>query len=587
MPVLTELHISEFALIEELQAEFGRGLTVLTGETGAGKSIIIDALSAAVGDRVASETIRTGADRAIVEATFDAADAPQALAIAAEAGVETDPEGTLILTRVVNSSGRHRCRVNGQSVPAALLRRIGDRLVDIHGQHEHQALIHERNHLQFLDTFAGAGHLARRAEYARAYDAFRRAQAARERLAAAARDRLQQLDVLRFQLEEIDAAGLAPEEEEQLLATRTRLANAERLSGGVQAAHMLVAGDPTEGLAALDAMREAVRGLQELAHIDRGLDGVASSLETTAYQLEDVAHKLTDYLDSVEADPRTLDEMEERLGLMARLKRKYGDSVAEILDFAEKARARLVDLESADERLAELDAEVACLAAEAGKLAVELSAGRQEAAERLSEALTRDVADVGMKHGRLEVELRRVPATEGLPDGEGGCWEADESGIDQGRFLFTANPGEPLKPLAAIASGGELSRIMLVLRSLCSRSDEIPTVAFDEIDAGIGGKATHAVGEKLAQVSRRAQVLCVTHLPQIARLADHHMHADKTMVKGRAHVAVHGLDEQARVAEVARMLGAREGDRAALQHASELLADGAADRAKARKAVES
>ncbi len=587
MAVLTELHISEFALIKELRAEFGSGLTVLTGETGAGKSIIIDALSAAVGDRVLSESIRTGAERAVVEATFHAGNVPKALAAAAEAGIEADPDGTLILSRILNSSGRHQCRVNGRSVPAALLREIGDRLVDIHGQHEHQALIHEQNHLQFLDTFAGAEHLAARADYSQAYGAFHEAHATRERLAAAARDRLQQLDVLRFQLQEIDSASLSADEEEQLLSARSRLANAERLSEGVRSAHTLLAGEPTDGLSALDAAREAVRGLQELAHLDRGLGDVASSVETTAYQLEDIAGKLTDYLDSVEADPGTLDEIEERLALVSRLKRKYGDSVPEILDFAEEARGRLSDLESADERLAELDAEVARLAAEAGTLAATLSAARQDAGERLSTALTGHIADVGMKHGRLEVEFGRTPAAEGLPDDEGGCWEAGDTGIDQCRFLFSANPGEPLKPLAAIASGGELSRVMLVLKSLCSRSDEIPTVVFDEIDAGIGGKATHAVGDKLAQVSRRAQVLCVTHLPQIARLADHHMHADKRTVGGRAQVAIDGLDDEGRVAELARMLGAREGDKAALEHASELLAHGAADRARARKAVRS
>lgn len=585
MAVLTELYISQFALIDELRADFGPGLTVLTGETGAGKSIVIDALSAAVGDRVLSESIRTGADEAVVEATFDASDAPKALASAAEAGVDPEPDGTLILTRILSASGRHKCRVNGRSVTAAMLRGIGDRLVDIHGQHEHQALIREQNHLHFLDTFSGPDHLALRAEYARAHRAFREVRVAREKLTAAARDRLQQLDILRFQLQEIDSANLVPGEEEELLSSRARLANAGKLTEGVQSAYSLLAGDLAEGLAAADAVREAVRGLQELARLDRNLGEAASSLEATAYQLEDVVGKLTDYLESVEADPITLDEIEARLALISRLKRKYGESVAEILGFGAQARSRLDELESADERLAELESQVAQLAGNAGELAVRLSSSRQEAGQRLSQALSRDVADVGMKHGRLEVELGRTPAGEGLPDGEGGRWEADETGIDGCRFLFSANPGEPLKPLVAIASGGELSRVMLVLKALCSRSDEIPTVAFDEIDAGIGGKATHAVGDKLVQVSRRAQVLCVTHLPQIARLADHHLHADKRTVQGRARVFMQRLDEKARVSELARMLGARDGDTAALEHAAELLAHGATDRARARKAV--
>ena len=582
--MLTELHIREFALIEELRAEFGPGFTTITGETGAGKSIIIDALSAAVGDRVPADIIRTGADAALIEAAFDASEAPKALAAAAEAGVEADADGVLILTRVLGGAGRHKCRVNGRSVPLGVLREIGDRLVDIHGQHEHQALIREGNHLQFLDEFAGTEHLARRAEYVQAYRAVVEARGDRDRLAQAARERFQQLDLIRFQVGEVDAAGLSPDEEAQLLALRDRLANAEKLREGVVAAHGLLGGEPEEGLAAVDAARETLRILQELGALDRGLQQPAASLETAVFQLEDVAAALGQYLEQIEADPAALDDVEQRLVLISRLKRKYGETVADVLRFADEARGKLSDLEGADERLAELGEEIERRAAEAGRIARQLSASRRESAARLSGALTHEIQSVGMKHGKLEVELQRHSAADGLPDEEGERWTANETGIDVCRFLFSANPGEPLKPLAAVASGGELSRIMLVLKSLCSRGHEIPTVVFDEIDAGIGGHATHAVGRRLAQVSRRAQVLCVTHLPQIARLADHHLRADKLTTGGRAHVDVHQLDEQERVSELARMLGARPRDRAALEHAAELLTDGAAERADARKA---
>jgi len=582
--VLTELHIREFALIEELRAEFGPGFTTITGETGAGKSIIIDALSAAVGDRVPADIIRTGADAALIEAAFDASEAPKALAAAAEAGVEADADGVLILTRVLGGAGRHKCRVNGRSVPLGVLREIGDRLVDIHGQHEHQALIREGNHLQFLDEFAGTEHLARRAEYVQAYRAVVEARGDRDRLAQAARERFQQLDLIRFQVGEVDAAGLSPDEEAQLLALRDRLANAEKLREGVVAAHGLLGGEPEEGLAAVDAARETLRILQELGALDRGLQQPAASLETAVFQLEDVAAALGQYLEQIEADPAALDDVEQRLVLISRLKRKYGETVADVLRFADEARGKLSDLEGADERLAELGEEIERRAAEAGRIARQLSASRRESAARLSGALTHEIQSVGMKHGKLEVELQRHSAADGLPDEEGERWTANETGIDVCRFLFSANPGEPLKPLAAVASGGELSRIMLVLKSLCSRGHEIPTVVFDEIDAGIGGHATHAVGRRLAQVSRRAQVLCVTHLPQIARLADHHLRADKLTTGGRAHVEVHQLGEQERVSELARMLGARPRDRAALEHAAELLTDGAAERADARKA---
>jgi DNA repair protein RecN (Recombination protein N) len=559
--VLTELHITEFALIEELRIEAGPGFTTITGETGAGKSIVIDALSAAVGDRVGADAVRTGAEQAVVEAVFDVAGCPKAVAAAAEAGLEPDAEGTLILTRVISAGGRHRCRVNGRSVPLSVLREIGDRLVDIHGQHEHQALIRDENHLQFLDGYAGDDLLALRSEYARVFGELSAARAARERLSAVARDRLREADLLRFQAEEIVSAGLAVEEEQQLLASRERLSNVERLREGALAAHALLSGATDEGLGALDAAREAYRRVQDLAAVDRGLEELTASLETAAYQLEDVAGRLSDYLDSVEAEPEALDEIEQRLALISRLKRKYGDSLADVIRFGEEAAGRL----------AELAEEIGELETEAGGLALRLSALRQEAAGRLGEALTADLADVGMEHGRLEVALSRTPAPDGLRDEQGERWLADARGIDACRFLFSANPGEPLKPLAAIASGGELSRVMLLLKSVCSRGHEIPTVVFDEVDAGIGGQATHAVGNKLAELSRRTQVLCVTHLPQIARLADLHFHVAKGTRGGRTRVSLTLLDHDHRIAELARMLGAREGDTAAVQHAAELL----------------
>ena len=569
--MLTELHITEFALIEELRIELGPGFTAITGETGAGKSIVIDALSAAVGDRVGADTVRTGAEQAVVEATFDASAALRALAAAAEAGTEADADGTLILTRVISAAGRHRCRVNGRSVPLSVLREIGDRLVDIHGQHEHQALIRDENHLRFLDGYAGPELLSVREDYAGVFAELSGAKAARDRLAAAARDRLREVDLLRFQAEEIRSAGLSPGEEEQLLAVRERLSNIERLREGAAEAHALLAGATEEGLGAVDAVREALRRLQDLAALDRGLEEPTASLEATAYQLEDAAGRLSDYLDGIEAEPNVLEETEQRLALISRLRRKYGDSVADVIRFGEEASERLAELDRADERLGELAAEIARLETEAGGLATQLSGLRAEAADRLGEALTAGLEDVGMEHGKLRVELTRAADADGLPDGEGRRWLAAARGIDQGRFLFSANPGEPLKPLAAIASGGELSRVMLLLKSVCSRGHEIPTVVFDEIDAGIGGRATHAVGSKLAELSRRTQVLCVTHLPQIARLADHHFHVEKSTRNGRTRVTLEALDRGRRVAELARMLGAREGDKAALEHATELL----------------
>lgn len=571
--MLTELHIRQFALIEQLSVELGPGFTAITGETGAGKSIVIDALSAAVGDRVASDVVRTGAEQAVVEAVFDASMAPKALAIASEVGVEVDADGTLILTRVISLSGRHRCRVNGRPVPLTVLRQIGDRLVDIHGQHEHQALIREENHLEFLDAYGGADIQEHRTQYQQVFRELLLARSTREKLTAAARDRAREADLLRFQAEEIRAAGLYAGEEEELAALRNRLANVERLREGLAYAHALLTGATEERLGAVDLARESLRRLAELTGLDQGLEELAALLETTVYQLEDVTTRISDYLHSVEAEPETLDQVERRLALISRLKRKYGDTVADVIRFGEEAEQRLVELEGAEDRLTELSEEVGKLEMEAGLIAAKLSELRQEAAKRLGQALTEALADVGMQQARFEVGLSRTTTPDGLPDGNGGRWLADERGIDQCRFLFSANPGEPLKPLSAIASGGELSRLMLLMKSICSRSHEIPTVVFDEIDAGIGGQASHAVGRKLAELSQRTQVLCVTHLPQIARVADCHFHVAKTMHKGRMQVTLELLDAERRIGELARMMGARDGDRAAFEHAAELLTD--------------
>lgn len=577
--MLTELSIKSFALIDELTVCFQPGLSALTGETGAGKSIIIDALSAALGERVSADMIRSGAGLATVDAVFEAGDSPKARAAAAAAGLAESDETLLVLSRQI-APGRSQCRVNGRPVTLALLQEISRHLVDVHGQHEHQALIHEENHLEFLDNFGGEKQRALREAWETAYAAFREA---RERLASLqsrSRDRAQRLDVLRFQVAEIREAEPRPEEEEELDAERRRLNSVERLRELAEVACGLLEG-PDETSGATSALQEAAESLERLAEIDAALAPNAEELRSAANTATETEHVLHAYLGDLESDPRRVEQVEERLELLSRLKRKYGDSLADVLSYADGAARELEEIENSEEQLAALQAALGAAREAAGARAWALSQARAVLAVRLAEAVTENVKTLGMPAARFQVESSVDEDPSGLPAPDGSLLGATARGLDNVRFLFCANAGEELRPLAKVASGGELSRIMLAFKSLCSRGTEIPTIIFDEVDAGIGGQTAHRVGEKLSALARHAQVLCVTHLPQIAGLADQHLRVEKAVGGGRTTVSARELPAAERVAELARMFGAAEGDAAARQHAETMLAEAAARRSGA------
>jgi len=582
--MLRELTVENLALLDALRLDFGPGFTVLTGETGAGKSIIIDALNAVLGERVGAEAIRSGETAAYVEAVFTAADAPRALEILESLGLREDEEGTVILSREL-SGGRSHYRVNRRTATLSLVQQIGSHLVDIHGQHEHQTLIHEENHLSFLDAFGGPEHLGLRSAYEELYGAFQQAAKALEDLALDERERAQRVDMLRFQVEEIRAAGLEADEEERLGTERTRLQHAERIRETVAQACELLDGDSGDAPSAVSAVQTAGQELRGLVKFEPLLGETAEELEQAGVAIQEAVRTLSGYLDGLEADPDRLEQIENRLADIGKLKRKYGDTIADLLAFGERAEAELSELENLEVHEEQLRANLEKLRGEAGKAAQALSAARVKLAKSLKKIVEAELSGLGMAAAKFEVQIEHEEDAEGLPGSGAKRWKASRRGFDVGRFLFCANAGEELRPLSKVASGGELSRLMLVFKSVCSRGAEIPTIVFDEVDAGIGGRVAHSVGEKLVGVARAGQVLCVTHLPQIARLGDRHLRVEKHVEEGRTVARVEVLSAEGRVDELARMLGADESDETGRKHAAELLRDGEKDRRRLRAAA--
>ena len=560
--MLLELSIHDFAIIDELRVAFEPGFNALTGETGAGKSILIDALGSVLGDRIGSDVVRTGAKLARIEATFDVSGIQQRPDVAAaldELGIEPE-DGIVILGREVAATGRSGARINGRAVTAGTLSRIGALLVDIHGQSEHLTLLRPAGHLAILDRFAGLEN--ERAEIAASVGDLRTIQARIAAIVAGARERAQRVDLLRFQLSEIEAAALRPGEDNDLLRERSVLTNSERLASTADAAHALVAGGEDafepDVVPAVAAIRQAWGLLGELAAIDPSLNELAVRAEEALYNLEDIAAELRAYRDGIEADPARLEAVEERLDLIKNLKRKYGATVEEVLSHAEAAGRELAELtggEGGVEGLRERENE---LLAVVGRRASTLSGTRIAAGERLSHAVEQAISELNMGRTRFAVAIEQVDEPDGVPfagpDGRLRRVAVDATGADRVEFLIAPNVGEALKPLGRIASGGEMARLMLALKSILSVADETPTLIFDEVDAGVGGRSGQVVGEKLCGLASEHQVLVITHLPQIAAFADAHFLIRKGEQDGRVVSRVDPLTEDERVEELAAML---------------------------------
>ncbi|HEY5512604.1 MAG TPA: DNA repair protein RecN [Geomonas sp.] len=553
--MLRELQITNLAIIEKLHVEFHGGLNILTGETGAGKSIIIDAVNLILGGRASSDLIRSGSDEASVEALFDLSGRPGLLQNLAATGVECD--GELLVRRVVSRGGKNRVFIAGGLATTSMLSEISRTLINIYGQHESQTLLKTDQHLRLLDGFSGT--LPLRDAFSARFDAYVKAKAELEALEQGEREAARRLDLLSFQSGEIAAAKLYAGEEEELAEERGRLAHGEKLlSCSQEAFDSLYGGDA----ALLGGLRRVITGVAEASAIDRALAPVCETLESAYAQLEDAALTLRDYAAGVEADPGRLEQLDDRLDAINRLKRKYGEDIPEILAYQQGIDAELAELSGRELARDTLTDRIAGLGAELSELGAQLSEARRAGAAALKSGMERELRELAMTHAVFETSFDPTA-------------EPRSYGFERAEFLFSPNPGEPPKPLAKIASGGELSRLMLALKQLHPES-EVPTLIFDEVDSGIGGATSALVGVKLKKVAASQQVLAITHLPQVAAFADLHLRVEKTVSLGRTATSVERLEGEGRVAEVARMLGGARVTEKTLEHAREMIQEAGA-----------
>jgi DNA repair protein RecN (Recombination protein N) len=552
--MLRELRIRNLAVIEALSVTFEPALNVLTGETGAGKSILVDALLLVRGARAQSDAIRSEADVATVEAVFEVESDAAVADILESAGLAAEG-GELVIRRELARSGRHRAFVNDSPVTVAFLERLGDHLVDVHGQHEQQRLLEPSAQLDLLDRFADAEPL--RARVGDLHARMHEVEAAIAELRRSVRDAAQREDLLRFQLSELDGARLRAGEEEALRTEQRRLQHAERFTSGIAEATGALRDDEAS---ALGRVARAAKTLRDLGRLDPAFAPAAESLDTAGAQIEEALLALRELGAAISFDPERREAVEDRLDALTRLKRKYGDSVEAMLAFRDAAGADLDRLARHDEVLAAEEARLASLREEALAAAGQLGAARRTAAARLSTLVQKEVRALGMERAVFEVALETLPPA-----------ELSARGLERAEFRFRANPGEDVRPLARVASGGELSRTMLALEVVLATADRIPTMVFDEVDAGIGARTAAPLAQKLAAVAARRQVLCVTHLAPIAAAAQHHVRVVKSVRGGRTRATVGTLKDDERVEEIARMLGGDPPGVAALGHARELL----------------
>jgi DNA repair protein RecN (Recombination protein N) len=570
--MLQVLTITDFALIDHLELSLEPGLNVLTGETGAGKSIIVDAIGLLLGERAEEESIRAEATQAKVEGLFSLSKATTKTVapILEEAGLTID-DGEIVVVREINHQGRNVCRVNGSIVPLKVLATIGEYLVDIHGQSQHLSLLNVKEHLEILDRYAGLGDL--RGKIAAGV---RRITAARNELAALqgdAQEMARRVDLLQYQHQEIMGVKLLPGEDDALEAEQHLAGNSERLQQQSDDAYRALYDADGSGVSAIDQLGAVAQDTANLAGLDPSLTDMKDAAESLVIQAQELAHALQTYRDGVEHSPQRLEEIEERLEVIRQLKRKYGDTIDDVLAFAEDAAAQLEGISNSDERSEALEAEILSLLAEVGTLSKELSGARSEAATRLAQAVEGELAELAMETTTFRVGVTQETSEDGLlviADDGSETWIAfDSTGIDHVEFLLSPGPGEPLRSLAATASGGEASRLMLAIKGVLTAADQTPTLVFDEVDAGIGGRVGTVVGDKTWRLSANHQVVCVTHLPQIAAFADHHVHIEKSVVKGRTVTSTQTLSPEGMVEEISNMLGSASA--ITRSHAKEML----------------
>ncbi len=547
--MLQLLHIENIAVIEQADITFDRGFNVLSGETGAGKSIIIDAISAILGERAYREMIRTGAEKAFVSAVFDMV--PE-LPWFAEYQVPYEQE--LLIQREIFLDGRNTCRVNGRGITVSQLRGLGRQLITIHGQHDSQQLFDEQTHLGFLDAFAADETLLH--NYAEKWEKVRSCKAALERLSMDESEKARRQEMLQHQIRELEKADLHPGEDETLEQRQKLLLNGEKLSAALNDAIVALFGDE-DNRGGTELMDEAVSSLSGALRFDDGLQPLHEKLRDLAFAVSDAGEELRDYRDSLNYSEEEIDAIGARLDLIHKLRRKYGSSCTEMLAYLDRARAELDDIIFADEKIRQAEKAYASAVSSAQSAALELRAARKTAAAELESRVSRELSELNMPKVRFVCEFNET--------------DLGPYGMDALRFLMSANVGEAVKPLSKVASGGELARIMLAMKNVMAEHDSVATMIFDEVDAGVSGRAAQKVAEKLRSVASGRQVLCVTHLPQIAALADYHLLISKSEQQGRTYTHVSALDHSGRVRELARMIGGAVITDTTLRSAEEML----------------
>lgn len=571
--MLMQLSISNLALIDAMSIDFAPGMNVMTGETGAGKSIVVDAVNLVLGERADRELIASGKQKARVEAVFDVADNEKVKALLREMSLEGD-EDTASISRELTNAGKNICRINGVVVPLQTLRQVSAQLLDIHGQHEHQLLLDSRNHVGYLDAYAAEEITPLLGQCGQAYAQWRACGQKLSRLRKSVAEREQRIDMLRFQFEELSNARLVADEEEELERQKVFYRNAGRIMEAFDEACALLHAGEGQDSSAVELLREGVRALSPVATLDNRYESVYARLDGLCYEVEDAVGELCGLREEMDYDEREAERVESRLDLLHRLNRKYGATTREMIRYRDKVETELGELEDSDEAMERLEKEFRSSARTLQEISTTLTHARQEAARRFEAGIVAQLHDLGMKNARLSMAFAPLEAGERLSD------RFSAQGVDRIEMMFCANLGQPMKPLARVASGGELSRIMLALKNLSAQKPGIPrSMVFDEIDTGISGRMAQVVSEKMSQIGDHHQVICVTHLPQIAAMADEQFLVRKSDEGGATHTAVLRLDRVGRAQEIARMVGGAGCEsESSIRHAMTML-----DEADARK----
>jgi DNA repair protein RecN (Recombination protein N) len=562
--MLVELKIKNFILIDELSITFGKGLNILTGETGAGKSILIDALSGVLGEKMSTDMIRSSYDRAVLEGVFDISNLPQVKQILEQSGIDNEDD-TLILRREIYSNGKGRCFANSIQIPLAKLKEIADYLVDIHGQNEHQNIVQVAKHRELLDNFGLLQPLVQNMS-----QLHKQLQEIKEKIASLQideREKARRIDYLTHAIGEIEQANLQPNEEEALKNESNLLSNSEKLFNELNIVQELMQGD--RGV--VQSLKKIEMSLGHMAGFDPNLSGVLETVREAYYSLEDAHATLRDYARSIDFSPERINQVEERLALISSLKKKYGDTIQDILSYAQNARRELSTITTTEEALDKLQQEYEVTLKQARELALQLSEKRLEAAKKLEQMVTRELADLGMQGTVFRVSIKREISPDGEIEANNKKYILYPHGLDRVEFLLSANEGEELRQLRKVASGGEMSRIMLALKKCILDADIVDSLVFDEVDAGIGGKTAEVVGKKLKALAKQRQVLVITHLPQIAAMSDNHYMVQKKSVNARTTTLVEKLSPDEKVNEVARMLAGEVVTDLSVKHAKELI----------------